>query len=84
MYRSISGISSQAFPRVYVCHGSAGVSWMVGVVGVIGDFGSASDSLCSRSDSLLLTGSVVSKASSGNTLVGLGASFSHGKIGAGF
>jgi hypothetical protein len=82
MYRSISGISSQAFPRENVCQGSAGVSWVVGVVGVTGEF--CSLSVGAGADPLLTGGSVTSTLSSGNTLVGLGASFSHGKIGAGF
>lgn len=60
---------------------------VVGVSGVTGVTGSccSDDTVGSVANSTaLLEGSVISGWSSGNTLVGLGASFSQGKIGAGF
>jgi hypothetical protein len=84
MYRSISGISSQALPRLKVCQGSAGVSLIMGVVGVTGIEFPIPGTDGSGANSTLLDSLVVSELSSGNTLVGLGAFCSHGKIGAGF
>ena len=82
MYRSISGISSQALPRPYVCQGSADVMLIVGVVGVTGSFWASFDG--AAPELVMLGCSVTSRRSSRKILVGFGASFSHGNIGAGF
>jgi hypothetical protein len=57
---------------------------MVGVVGVTGSELPVPDTGGSGANSTLLDSLVVSEWSSGNTLVGLGALCSHGKIGASF
>ena len=78
MYRSISGISSQALPRkLKDAHISENRTLVIGAAGA------TSSSFSPVTADSLLDGWRLS-LSPGNTLVGFGESVSHGKIGVGF